>query len=62
MIQDIAPHRYDVAYRKQEARDQDIILLYQNDRLLCRMDEHTTKKQSIFFVSMIRSILIWENM
>lgn len=34
MIQDIAPHRYDVAYRKQEARDQDIILLYQNDRLL----------------------------
>lgn len=47
MIQDIAPHRYDVAYRKQEARDQDIILLYQNDRLLCRMDEHTIAYPSV---------------
>ncbi|MBO5371653.1 MAG: NAD(+) diphosphatase [Lachnospiraceae bacterium] len=39
MIQDIAPHQYDVTYRKTEAKDSDIMLIYQNGSLLCHMEE-----------------------
>lgn len=37
MIQDIAPHQYDVTYRKTEVKDRDIMLIYRKGELLCRM-------------------------
>ncbi len=38
MIQDIAPHQYDVAYRNTEATVDSIMLVYRKDRLLCHME------------------------
>lgn len=38
MIQDIAPHQYDVTYRKTEVKDNDIMLIYNQGSLLCRME------------------------
>lgn len=37
MIQDIAPHHYDVTYRKAEVNDNDIMLIYNKGSLLCHM-------------------------
>ncbi len=39
MIHDIAPHRYDVAYRSREMNESDIILIYNEKGLLCRMED-----------------------
>lgn len=36
MIQDIAPHKYDVTYRNVEVADDDIMLIYRDNALLCR--------------------------
>ncbi|MBQ8526016.1 MAG: NAD(+) diphosphatase [Clostridia bacterium] len=38
MIQDISPHYYDVTYKKPVPRTDDIMLIFDNDSLLCRMD------------------------
>lgn len=38
MIQDIAPHQYDVTYRKTQAKDSDIMLIYKKGSLLCHME------------------------
>jgi len=38
MIQDIAPHQYDVVYRNTEATADSIMLVYQKDGLLCHME------------------------
>ncbi len=38
MIQDIAPHQYDVTYRRTEVKDNDIMLIYHKGSLLCHMD------------------------
>lgn len=38
MIQDIAPHQYDVTYRRTQAKDSDIMLIYHKNSLLCRME------------------------
>lgn len=38
MIQDIAPHQYDVTYRRTEVKDQSIMLIYHNGGLLCQME------------------------
>ena len=38
MLQDIAPHIYDVTYRNVNAGDEDIMLIYRDGALLCRMD------------------------
>lgn len=35
MIQDIAPHKYDVTYRNVEVHDDDVMLIYRDDALLC---------------------------
>ena len=39
MIQDIAPHKYDVTYRKAEAFDDDVMLIFRDNALLCGFDE-----------------------
>lgn len=39
MIQDIAPHRYDVTYRNVEVADDDIMMIYRDNALLCCMEE-----------------------
>lgn len=39
MLQDIAPHKYDVTYRNVEVADDDIMLIFRDDTLLCCMDE-----------------------
>lgn len=38
MIQDIAPHQYDVTYRTTEANEEDMMLIYGKDGLLCRVE------------------------
>lgn len=38
MIQDISPHRYDVSYRQHEAKQEDIMLIYREGGVLCRME------------------------
>lgn len=40
MIQDIMPHRYDVSYRKTEAKENDIMLIYGTDSLLCHIEQN----------------------
>lgn len=37
MIQNIAPHQYDVTYRKTAVQKGDIMLIYKEDELLCNM-------------------------
>lgn len=39
MIQDIAPHKYDVTYKNIRAADGDIIFIYQGSSLLCCMED-----------------------
>lgn len=38
MIQDISPHQYDVSYRKREVKKGDIMLIYCEGGVLCRME------------------------
>lgn len=38
MIQDIAPHHYDVTYKKPAPKNEDTMLIFENDSLLCRME------------------------
>ena len=38
MLQDIAPHKYDVTYRRAEAGDDDVLLIYRDNALLCCFD------------------------
>jgi len=35
MIQDIAPHKYDITYRSVEVCDDDIMLIFRNNAMLC---------------------------
>lgn len=35
MIQDIAPHQYDVTYHNPDVKDDDIMLIFQEDNILC---------------------------
>lgn len=39
MIQDIAPHKYDVTYRNINAKYDDIMLIYRKNSLLCRVEQ-----------------------
>lgn len=39
MLQDIAPHKYDVTYRNVEAADDDVMLIFSDNALLCCMDD-----------------------
>ena len=39
MIQDIAPHKYDVTYRKAEVFDDDVMLIFRDNALLCGFDK-----------------------
>ncbi len=39
MIQDIAPHKYDVTFRNLTIEDEDVIFVYQDSSLLCCMEE-----------------------
>lgn len=38
MIQDIAPHNYDITYRNVTVKDNDVMLIYRNNQMLCCMD------------------------
>lgn len=38
MIQDIAPHQYDVTYRRVEAKETDKMLIYKDGGVLCHLD------------------------
>lgn len=38
MLQDIAPHKYDVTYRNVEVADDDVMLIFRDGALLCSMD------------------------
>lgn len=40
MIQDIAPHKYDVTYRNVEVENDDIMLIFRNNALLCSIEEN----------------------
>lgn len=40
MIQDIAPHQYDVTYRNANAKDDDIMLIYAKNSLLCCIEQN----------------------
>lgn len=42
MIQDIAPHQYDVAYRTARAKEDSVMLIYADNALLCRMEQGKT--------------------
>lgn len=46
MIQDIAPHTYDITYQKETARTTDIILNYTKAGVLCRI-----MKEGLFFLT-----------
>ena len=39
MIQDIAPHKYDITYRTVPPEADDIMLIYRKDGLLCRIED-----------------------
>lgn len=39
MLQDIAPHKYDVTYRTVDVADDDVMLIFRDNSLLCRVDE-----------------------
>lgn len=39
MLHDIAPHKYDVTYRKAEAADDDIMFIFRDGALLCCLEE-----------------------
>ena len=39
MLQDIAPHKYDVTYRTVDVADDDVMLIFRDNALLCAMDE-----------------------
>lgn len=41
MIQDIAPHQYDVAYRKAKAKETDTMLIYNQGGILCYLEGNT---------------------
>lgn len=41
MIHEIAPHRYDVAYKRPEIKESDTLLIYDTRGLLCRMEDGT---------------------
>ena len=47
MIQDITPHKYDVSYRITEAGEQDVMLIYQKDSLLCHTEENEITYPSV---------------
>ena len=38
MIQDIAPHQYDVTYKNAKAEPDNIMLIYDKGSLLCHME------------------------
>jgi NAD+ diphosphatase len=38
MLHDIAPHKYDVTYRKVDVEDEDMMLIYRDNALLCCFD------------------------
>lgn len=40
MIQDIAPHQYDVTYRRNKVKKHDIMLIYHNESVLCHRNEN----------------------
>lgn len=39
MLQDIAPHKYDVTYRTVDVADDDVMLIFKDNSLLCRIDD-----------------------
>lgn len=39
MLQDIAPHKYDVTYRTVDVAGDDVMLIFRDNALLCAMDE-----------------------
>lgn len=47
MLQNIAPHKYDVTYRSVDVADDDVILIYKNDELLCSIEEDIISYPSV---------------
>ncbi len=47
MIQDIAPHRYDPAYRTPKVKESDKVLIYRENGLLCHMEENEIEYVSV---------------
>ena len=41
MIQDIAPHKYDITYRSDPPEHGDIMLIYRKEGLMCRREGDT---------------------
>lgn len=39
MLHDIAPHKYDVTYRKAKAADDDVMLIFRDGKLLCCLED-----------------------
>ena len=47
MLQDIAPHKYDVTYRTVDVADDDVMLIFKDNSLLCAMDEEGISYPSV---------------
>lgn len=53
MIQDIAPHQYDVTYRETKVQATDIMLIYHYGGLLCHMDGETISYPTVADIAVI---------
>lgn len=47
MLQDIAPHKYDVTYRTVDVADDDVMLIFGDNALLCSIDEEGISYPSV---------------
>lgn len=47
MLQDIAPHKYDVTYRTVDVADDDVMLIFRDNALLCSIDEEGISYPSV---------------
>lgn len=47
MIQDIAPHQYDAVYKRTQPKENDIMLIYQSDAILCHIKENQITYPSV---------------
>lgn len=47
MLQDIAPHKYDVTYRTVDVADDDVMLIFRDNALLCSIDEEEISYPSV---------------
>ena len=57
MIQDISPHQYDVTYHNTEVKEDDIVLIFQEDKILCNIKDDQIIYPSVKDIIEFNSIL-----